>query len=99
MKYLMIQGFKHEEAAELITGLFKARALVVRAKGIKKIVLGILMICAGTAGIVYMFAIKFVDGKLFSLLLALAAWGLWLVINGAIMVALPKMSHGDVADQ
>jgi hypothetical protein len=31
-------------------------------------------------------------------LFAVAVWGLWLLVNGAIMVAAPKMQSGDVAE-
>ena len=42
---------------------------------------------------------KFVEMKVFGVLFALAVWGLFRAINGAIMVAAPRMQSGDVAEQ
>src|SRR5207237_454236 len=43
--YLMSQGFSREEASEFVQELFRERALVIRAKGIKNIAGGIALIC------------------------------------------------------
>lgn len=98
LQYLMTHGYDHEEASALIKGMYRERALLVRAKGIKKIVFGILLICAGAAGMLYMLSIKYVDGKLAGLMFGLGLWGLWNIINGGIMVVVPKMQGGDVAE-
>ena len=99
IKFLMIQGFSHAEASEMIAVMFKERAVEVRAMGVKRMVTGLLMILGGAAGIIYMLAIKFLITKIAGALIALALWGLWRVINGAIMVAVPRMQSGDVAEQ
>jgi len=98
LQYLMIQGFKHQEAADLMTVLYQERSKQVRARGMKKILIGSGLIVAAAAGILYMFAVKFVVPKLVGVLFAVAVWGLWLLVNGAIMVAAPKMQSGDVAE-
>ena len=100
LKYLMIQGFKHEEAAELIAGLFKARALAVRGIGVKKILTGIGLMFVPVAGLIF-FHVEFhvIPVKIMALLLAVGVWGFFRAINGAIMVAVPKMQSGDVAEQ
>ncbi len=99
LKYLMIQGFTHAEASALLAVMFKERAVQVRGVGIKKMITGGLMIAAGTGGVLYMVAIKIIITKLAGALVALALWGLWRVINGAIMVAAPRLQSGDVAEQ
>jgi hypothetical protein len=78
--------------------MYKERAVAVRAKGAKKIVIGVLMILAGGAGILYLFSIKIVPTSLFGILLAAILFGGWLLINGILMVVVPRMQSGDVAE-
>jgi hypothetical protein len=98
LQYLMIQGFKHDEASALIKVMYKERAVAVRARGVKKILMGIGLICAGGAGMLYLFSIRVVPISLFSILLAVILFGGWLIVNGVIMVAVPRMQSGDVAE-
>jgi hypothetical protein len=98
LQYLMIQGFNHEEASALIKVLFRERALAVRARGAKKIVIGILLLCAGGAGLLYLLWIKIVPVSLMGILLAAVLYGGWLLINGIIMLVAPRMQSGDVAE-
>lgn len=99
LKYLMIQGYAHPEASALIKILFQERAVAVRGVGMKKILTGTLLIAAGAAGIIYMLLIHVIITKLAGALIALMFWGGWRLINGIIMVALPRMQSGDVAEQ
>jgi hypothetical protein len=36
--------------------------------------------------------------ELVTVLFCAAVWGIWLLVNGAIMVAAPKKQSGDVAE-
>jgi hypothetical protein len=98
LQYLMIQRFSHAEATEFLAVLFRERSAAVRARGLKKILIGCGMIVAAAAGMLYMLAIKLLMAKIVGLLFALACWGLWNLINGIIMVVAPKMQSGDVAE-
>lgn len=100
LQFLMIQGFSREEAAEVMDALYKERANLVRAKGVKKIIFGSLSICAGVMGFIWMFfKLKVISTSILGILTGAILYGLWLLINGIIMVAVPKMQGGDVADQ
>jgi len=99
LQFLMIQGFNYEEASALITVLFKERAVEVRSRGIIKILTGLGMIAAGGGAILYLVTMKLIMIKIIGILMAFGLWGLWIAINGAIMVAVPKMQSGDVAEQ
>jgi len=99
LKYLMIQGWSHAEAAELTATLFQERAVVVRGIGVKKIVTGVAMMGVPVAGLLFFLYLKFIPIKIMGILLAIGVWGCVRAINGAIMVLLPKMQSGDVAEQ
>ena len=44
-------------------------------------------------------AIKIIALKLFAITIMIGLYGVWLLINGILMVAAPKSERGDVADQ
>jgi hypothetical protein len=54
--------------------------------------------CVPVAGFIFFTSIKFMPSKIMGILIAIGLWGLWQALNGAIMVAVPKMESGDVAE-
>ncbi len=95
-QYLMLQGFGVAEAKELVQVMFKERLSAVRAKGIRKIVGGI--------GLMFVPVITFLTIGLLSLKLMGVAimaglYGVWLVINGILMVVAPKLESGDLVEE
>ena len=97
--YLMIQGFTLPEATELVTKLFKERTAAVRANGIRKIIIGIGLMCVPIIGLVVFLSIGVIPLKLFAVLIMIGLYGAWLVLNGILMAVAPKSERGDVADQ
>jgi hypothetical protein len=98
-KYLMIQGFSYEEAAELVQAMYKERLATIRGRGITKIVVGILLIFVP---IITWFTLP-VDSyfwmRIFVGAVAVGIGGLGLLINGIWMLAAPKREEGDAAGQ
>lgn len=98
-RYLMMQGFSHQEALDLVQPIFRERAATVRANGIRKIVIGSGMMCVPIVALFIFLHIGIIPAKTFGLTLLIGFWGLWLVITGIIMAVAPKSEKGDLADQ
>lgn len=99
ISYLMIQGFSVPEANELATNLFKERAAAVRSNGIRKIIIGIGLMCVPVLALLFFLAIGMFLLKLFAAAVMVGLYGAWLFINGLLMAIAPKSERGDVADQ
>jgi hypothetical protein len=99
ISYLMIQGFSHQEASDVAQKLFQERVAAVRSNGIRKIIIGIGLICVPIIALIIFLAVRVIPLKLFAVTIMVGLYGLWLVINGILMVAAPKSERGDVADQ
>ncbi len=98
-KYLMIQGFSHQEALSLVQSIFRERAAAVRANGIRKIFTGSGMICVPIIALIVFLSIGVIPLKIFAITVMIGLYGVWLVINGILMAVAPKSEQGDVADQ
>jgi hypothetical protein len=96
--YLMIQGFSHQEASELVQVLSAERKVAVRANGIKKMVIGSGLMCVPVVAFFYFIHIRFMPIKVMGMAIAVGLWGAWMFINGLIKVVVPKMESGDVAE-
>jgi len=99
ISFLMIQGFGAQEASDLVAALFKERMAAVRANGIRKIALGGGMMCVPVIAYITFAQIGVIPIKLMGIAMAVGLWGGWIVINGIIMLVVPKMESGDVAEQ
>jgi hypothetical protein len=98
-KYLMMQGFSHQEALGIVKSIFQERAAVVRANGIRKIFIGSGLVCVPIIALLIFLHIGVIPMKIFGLTLMVGFYGVWLVINGILMAVAPKSEKGDVADQ
>lgn len=99
ISYLMIQGFSHPEASELVQALSAERRVAVRANGVRKLSIGCGLICVPIFTFLFFLHIRFMPIKIMGIAIAIGLYGAWLLINGIIMVAVPKMESGDLADQ
>ena len=96
IKYLMMQSYSYEEAADLVGVLFKGRIADLRKKGIGKIIQGIGMMFVPVVGwFLHMMMISFI---LMGILAMIGVFGFYLVITGTVMVVAPKTESGDVAE-
>jgi hypothetical protein len=97
--YLMIQGFTLPEATEVATKLFTERTAAVRANGIRKIIIGIGLVCVPIIAIIIFLSIGVVPLKLFAVTIMIGIYGAYLLLKGILMAVAPKSERGDVADQ
>lgn len=96
IKYLMMQSFTYEEASTLVNYLLKGRLVEVRKKGIRKVVLGLIMMCAPVvAALLNMMMISFIVMAMF---VGVGVWGFFKVVIGIFTICAPKMESGDLAE-
>lgn len=99
IKYLMIQGFSAEEASALVKEMFRERAATIRGDGIKKIVVGIALMCVPIIVFFIFMSIGVIYTKILAITIMLGLWGMWMTIKGIFMALAPKSQSGDVAEQ
>lgn len=98
-KYLMIQGFSYEEASGLVREMFRERAATIRGNGIKKILVGIALMCVPCVMLFIFLSIGVIYFKILAITIMIGLWGMWNVIKGIFMTIAPKSEAGDVAEQ
>ena len=99
IKYLLIQRFDPAEASSLVRSLFQERAATIRSNGIKKVVIGIGLVCVPVVAFIIFTSIGFLPLKLFGATLVVGVWGAWMILKGTIMFLAPKSEPGDVSEQ
>lgn len=99
VKYLMLQRFSHAEAEEFVAELFKERMATVRANGIRKIIIGVALMCVPVVAYLFFNHLGVIPLKLMAIFVMIGLWGVWQLLNGIIALVAPKMESGDVAEQ
>lgn len=98
-KYLMIQGFSAEETSGLVREMFRERAATIRRNGIKKILVGMALMCVPCAMLFVFLSIGVIYFKILAITIMIGLWGMWKVVKGIFMTIAPKSEPGDVAEQ
>jgi hypothetical protein len=99
VSYLMVQGWAHAEAADLVKQLFKERTSAVRAAGVRKMIIGFGLMWVPVIALVICHTIGFYPVKLLGMAVLAGLYGVWQLISGALMFIAPKSEKGDVADK
>lgn len=97
--YLMMQGFSAQDANEMVQEMYAERTATIRTNGIRKIVIGSVLICVPIVSLLGFLAMGYIPLKLFAVTVMVGLWGAWMVFKGSFMVAAPKMESGDVSEQ
>jgi uncharacterized membrane protein HdeD (DUF308 family) len=99
MGYLMVNGFSRDEAMQLVNDMFAERAKTIRKNGIKKIFMGIGLLCLPIVNVFIFMA----TGGFFTTILGAtciaALYGAYCILKGILMVVAPKGEKGDVMEQ
>jgi hypothetical protein len=100
--YLKVAGFSTAEASDLVRGFVKERNADIRARGLRKTIIGALCLpAAWVCWYVEMHSSSVTGSRRgggLSVAVGLALWGLWCLINGLWMLFSPRSEHGDLAD-
>lgn len=98
-RFLMLQGFTVQEARDIVAVLYKERLAAVRGVGVRKIVMGIGLMCVPVLTFLAFLYFRIMPIRLMAVAIMVGLWGVWQVINGLIALLAPKMESGDVAEQ
>ena len=75
------------------------RRATVRGIGVKKIVMGVLLVAVPVVTWVIFLFIRIIYVKLGIAAGAVGVWGLWKIIDGSMKMINPDMDKGDLADE
>ncbi len=102
-QYLMMQGYPYREAADLVEEMFKVRRAETRANGIRKLIIGGCLIGAALTMWAVFVGLDELTARVFARAVGVAVlvgcWGIWLFVNGAILLLVPGLDKRDVSDQ
>jgi hypothetical protein len=99
IKFLMRQGVSVAESKELVAAMFQERAKTIRSNGVKKVGVGLSMVCVPVIFFLVCQRVGFLPLKLFALTIMLGLWGAYMALKGTIMFFAPKSEPGDVSLQ
>ena len=98
-KFLMMNRFSAAEATEIAAEMFAERAATIRGAGLKKIVMGSLMVLFPIVSWIFFIAvIHLIFIKIWALTLMVGLYGMYCLIKGLIMFLSPGSEPGDVSE-
>jgi len=97
--YLMGQGYRKEEALEIVQEMFKERTSAFRAKGLRYLFVGIGLVCVPILYWLVSLALGYIYVTLFLSTVVAGFCGLTMALKGASMLRSPKSQEGNVAEQ
>ena len=97
VSYLLLQGFSYAEAQELVKELFKERTSAVRANGIRKLIIGLSLMCVPVGALVAFIAIGVISFQLMGMAVLVGLYGTYLALMGFLKAIAPKSEKGDAA--
>jgi hypothetical protein len=101
IKYIMMQGIPAAEATELASGIFAERAQIIRAAGVKKIVIGIPLILLPIVSWIWCVAqFRMIPPvKIWALTVMGGLYGMYCLFKGLIMFFSPNSEPGDCSEK
>ena len=99
IKNLVIKGIHPDEAAGIVHAMLKERTAAIRVNGIRKMVIGALLMCVPIGTLIAFLNIGVVSPTIMGLTGVVGLWGGWMAFNGIFMLLAPKSEAGDVGEQ
>jgi hypothetical protein len=99
VKFLLVHAFSRPDASAFVKALVQQRAIILRGIGIWKIVAGVGLMAVPVVVYLIMAHFRFIIIKLLAIAVMAGLWGAWKVFKGLMLVFVPKLETGDVADQ
>ena len=94
--YLTVQGFSRVEAAELTKKLFHERPSIVRSNGIKKIIVGIVLMCVPVLAYFIFETTGRIWIKRALICYGIGIYGAYLLVCGIINIVVPNPEQGAI---
>lgn len=97
IKYLQMQGISYDEACIMADEMFSEREKSIRARGVRKIIVGIGMMFVPVIVWLILAHVGYIDVKLMAMAAVVGVAGAWFCLKGTFMLLSPKSETGDVA--
>lgn len=97
--FLIVKGLDRSKATELASKLFQERAAIVRSNGVKKIIVGVVLICVPIVAYFLCHAIGRFPIKLSLICYGIGIYGGYMFITGIMAVVVPKSEQGSIAKE
>jgi hypothetical protein len=98
IKYLQMQGISYDDACVMVDAMFAEREKVIRARGMRKVFIGVAMMLVPVIVWLILAHIGYVDAKLLGMAVVVGIAGAWFCLKGTFMVVSPGTEVGDVSD-
>jgi hypothetical protein len=99
IKFLQMQGIVYDDACVMVDAMFVERERAIRARGVRKICLGVAMMLVPVIVYLILANIGYVDFKLLGMAVVVGIGGAWFCLKGTFMLVSPQTEVGDVSDQ
>jgi hypothetical protein len=94
--YLTVQGLSRPEATELTQKIFRERTAIVRSNGIKKIIVGLVLISLPLLAYVLFKSAGRFPIKLSLICYGIGIYGAYLFVSGILNIVAPKSEQGAI---
>ena len=98
IKYLQMQGINYDEACIMVDEMCAQREKTIRARGVRKIILGVVMVAVPVVTTIIFAMIGAASLTVFGVAGAIGIFGGWFCLKGTFMVVSPHTETGDIAD-
>lgn len=99
VKYLQMQGISYDDACVMVDQMFAERERAIRARGVRKICVGVVLMLVPVVVYLILASIGYIDFKLLAMAVVIGLAGAWFCLKGTFMVVSPQTEIGEVSDQ
>ncbi len=99
VKFLQMQGIGYDEACVMVDAMFTEREKVIRARGVRKICIGVVLMFVPVILWLILAQVGYIDVKLMAMAVVVGIAGAWFCLKGTFMVVSPQTEIGEVSDQ
>jgi len=99
IKYLQMQSISYDEACIMVDEMYREREKVIRASGVRRIIVGITMVAVPIVTWIIFAMIGAASLTLMGIAAVIGLAGAWFCLKGTFMLLSPHTETGDVADQ
>src|SRR5579872_7326148 len=85
VRFLMMNGFSRDDATAAVHAMTQERCVTLRGIGIRKIVVGTLLMAVPVATFFYFMYIHLMLVKLLAMTIVVGLWGAWMFLKGTLM--------------
>jgi hypothetical protein len=97
--FMVVAGIGRPEATEFVDGVVSERAQSIRGSGLRRICIGIPLICLPVIVWFSISSMSSIRARGFGVTILIGLYGIWSLVTGLMMLIAPKTEPGDVAEK